>query len=308
VQRRGEAAPHIIKEVLMTILVTGSTGTIGSQIVARLAKEGATVHALTRSPDKTSLPAGVTAVKGDLIDVDSMRAALKDVTTLFLLVANVPDELTQAVITLALAREAGIERIVYLSVFKGEAYTDVPHFTGKFAVERMIEQFDMAATVLRPAYYMQNDIRQKTALTGPGLYAMPIGQKGISMVDTRDIADVAASELLRRERAATALPRETIELVGPDALDGPAIAALWSDVLQRPIRYGGDDLAPLEQALKAVAPSWTAYDMRLMMHRYQTDGAVASKADLDKLTAVLGRAPRSYRDFAIETAKQWQES
>ncbi len=292
----------------MTILVTGSTGTIGTQVVANLAGEGVAVRALTRSPEQARLPAGVSPVKGDLADVEAMRGALAGVSTLFLLVPNVADELTQALVALNLAREAGLRRVVYLSVFKGAEYTDVPHFTGKYTVERMIEQCGIPATILRPAYYIQNDVRQKDALLGAGVYGMQVGQKGISMVDIRDIAEVAASELLRRERAAEPLPREIVELVGPDSLTGPGLAALWGDVLGKPIHYAGDDLRVLEQRMKAFAPGWQAYDMRLMMNRYQQDGAVASPAEIARLTALLGHAPRSYRDFASATAKSWQAS
>lgn len=291
----------------MTILVTGATGRIGSQVAGLLAKAGASVRALTRSPDKAKLPEGATAVQGDLTDIDSMRAALVGIDTLFLLVANVPDELTQAIIALDLAREAGVRGIVYLSVYKGEAYTDVPHFTGKHAVERMIEQFNLPATVLRPAYFMQNDVTQKDALTKAGVYGMPIGHKGVAMVDTRDIAEAAASELLRRERAAAPLPRETYDLVGPDDLTGPALAALWTDVLNREIRYGGDDLDVLEKRVRSFAPSWLAHDLRLMVRRYQDDGALGKPEALARLSELLGHQPRSYRLFAEETAGGWSQ-
>ncbi len=290
----------------MAILVTGSTGNIGSQVVARLGGQGVEVRALTRSPEKARFPAGVTAVAGDLADVASMRAALRGVSTLFLLTANAPDELTQAMLTLNLAREAGVRGVVYLSVFKGAEYTDVPHFTGKYAVERMIEQLGIPATILRPAYYIQNDLRQKDALLNAGLYAMPVGARGISMVDTRDIAEVAASQLLLRDRSAEPLPREIVELVGPDNLTGPGLAALWAEVLGRPIRYAGDDLVAMEQNMAAFAPGWLAYDMRLMMNRYQQDGATATAVELAHLTKLLGHAPRSYRDFAEAAAKEWQ--
>lgn len=292
----------------MTILVTGSTGNIGSQVVAQLAGKGTDVRALTRSPEKARFPEGVVPVKGDLSDVDAMRGALAGVGTLFLLAPNVPDELTQAMIALNLAREAGVRGVVYLSVFKGTEYTDVPHFTGKHTVERMIEQCGIPATILRPAYYIQNDLRQKNALLGAGMYSVPVGQKGISMVDTRDIAEVAAAALLRREQAGDALPHEIVELVGPDCLTGPALAELWTEVLGRPIRYAGDNLEMMEQKMKAFAPGWLAYDMRLMMNRYQQDGAAATPAELDRLATLLGHAPRSYRDFATAASKQWQAS
>ena len=149
----------------MAILVTGSTGTIGSQVLTHLQGRNVEVRALTRSPETAQIPAGVTPVRGDLADVDSLRSALKGVSALFLLAPNVADELTQAMLALDVARETGVKGIVYLSVFKGEAYADVPHFAGKHTVERMIEALDLPATVLRPAYFIQNDLRQKDPLS-----------------------------------------------------------------------------------------------------------------------------------------------
>lgn len=289
----------------MAILVTGSTGVVGKQVLEHLAGSGAPIRALTRTPEKAQFPEGVAAVQGDLSDVDGLRRAMNGVSTLFLLAPNAADELTQALQALSVAREAGVKGVVYLSVFKGADYVDVPHFTSKHAVERMIEHCDLPATVLRPAYFMQNDVRQKEPLLTHGVYGMPIGAKGISMVDVRDIGEAAARELLRRERAAERLPRETYALVGPEPITAESVASIWTDVLGRAVRYGGDDLDLLEQRLKGAAPGWLAYDMRLMMSRYQQDGAVASQAEIDHLAALLGRQPRSYRDFAVETAAAW---
>ena len=106
----------------MTILVTGATGTVGRNVVEQLAKRGADVRVLVRDPAKADFPAGVTAVKGDLLDVDSLRSAFSGVSTLFLLNAVVPDEFTQALIALNLGREAGVERLVYLSVIHSDVY------------------------------------------------------------------------------------------------------------------------------------------------------------------------------------------
>lgn len=289
----------------MTILITGSTGVVGNQVLEHLKGSGADVSALTRSPEKAHFPEGVIAVKGDLSDVDSVRQAMQGISTLFLLAPNAPDELTQALQTLSVARETGVKGVVYLSVFKGAEYVDVPHFTGKHTVERMIEHCDIPATVLRPAYFIQNDVRQKEPMLSHGLYGMPIGDKGISMVDVRDIGDAAARELLRRERSEAPLPRETYELVGPDALTAQKIVEIWSEVLGKTVGYGGDDLDVLEQRMKAFAPGWLAYDMRLMMARYQQDGAVASAVEVERLAALLGRSPRSYREFAVEVASTW---
>ena len=286
----------------MTMLVTGATGTVGRNVVDQLIKRGADVRALVRDPSKANLPAAVTVAEGVLLDVDALRTAFSGVSTLFLLNAVVPNEFTQALIALNLAREAGIERIVYLSVIHSDVYVNVPHFAGKFGVERMLEQMSFNATILRPAYFINNDHAVKNVVLGHGVYPMPIGDKGLAMVDARDLGEIAAIELVRREQASEPLPLERINVVGPDTLTGAKVAAIWSDVLGRTIHYGGNDTAAFEQNLRNYAPSWMALDMRLMAERFLVDGMVPEAGDVDRLTAMLGRPLRSYRDFATEIA------
>ena len=286
----------------MTILVTGSTGAVGRQVVEQLVKRGADVRALVRDPAKADFPAGVGVVKGDLLDVDSLRSAFSGVSTLFLLNGVVPDEFTQALVALNVARETGIERIVYLSVFGSDRYVNVPHFAGKFGVERMIEQMELNATILRPAYFISNDLTIKDVITSYGVYPMPIGSKGLAMIDTRDLAEVAAIELIRREQSAIPLPLDRINIVGPDTLTGADVAAIWTEVLDRPIAYPGDDTAGFEKNLRQFMPSWMAFDMRLMTERFLTEGMVPEAGDIARLTGLLGRPLRSYRDFAKQIA------
>ena len=286
----------------MTILVTGATGNIGGQVIQHLVDRGADVRALVRDPSKASFPAGVAVAKGDFLDVDSLHTAFDGVSTLFLLNAVAPDEFTQALIALNVARSAGVERIVYLSVIHSDVYVNVPHFAGKFGVERMIEQMDFKATILRPAYFIQNDLTIKDVITGYGVYPMPVGTKGLAMIDVHDIAEIAALELLRREQAAQPLPLTRINLVGPDTLTGTDIAAIWSEVLARQINYGGGDTAAFEENLKQFMPPWMAYDMRMMGERFLTDGMLPEGGDVERLTTLLGRPLRSYRDFASKTA------
>lgn len=286
----------------MTILVTGATGTVGRQVVEQLAQRGASVRALARDPAKARFPAGVDVAKGDLLDVDSMRSAFDGVSTLFLLNAVVPDEFTQALVALNLARAAGVERVVYLSVIHSDVYVNVPHFAGKFGVERMIEQMGFNATILRPAYFINNDLMIKDVVLGHGVYPMPIGGKGLAMIDVRDIGEIAAIELIRRERGAHALPLQRMNLVGPDTLTGADVAAIWSQVLKRPIVYGGDDTTGFEQNLRKFMPSWMAFDMRLMSERFLSEGMIPDAGDVERLTRLLGRPLRSYRDFAAEIA------
>jgi uncharacterized protein YbjT (DUF2867 family) len=284
----------------MTILVTGATGNVGRNVVEQLAKRGAQVRALVRDPSKAKFAAGVEVVQSDLLDVDSLRAAMTGVSTLFLLNGVVADEYTQALIALNVAREAGIERIVYLSVIHSDRYVNVPHFAGKFGVERMIKQMKLGATILRPAYYMDNEITIKDVVTGYGIYPMPIGGKGLAMIDARDVGEVAAIELIRREQSPTSLPLDYINVVGPDTLTGADAAAVWSDVLSRTITFPGNDTAGFEKNLRQFMPSWMAFDMRLMAERFLTDGMVPDAGDVDRLTKLLGRPLHSYRDYVAQ--------
>ncbi|WP_284316814.1 SDR family oxidoreductase [Labrys miyagiensis] len=271
-------------------------------MVEQLVRRGADVRALVRDPSKASLPASVSLAQGDLLDVDALRNALKGVSTLFLLNGVVADEFTQALVALNMAREASIKRVVYLSVIHADLYVNVLHFAGKFGVERMIETMGFSATILRPAYFMSNDLTIKDVVFGYGVYPMPVGGKGLAMIDPRDVGEIAALELIRREQAGTSLPLTRINLVGPDTLTGTGIAGIWSAVLGREIAYGGDDTAPFEQNLRKFMPSWMALDMRLMSERFLTEGMVPAAGDVDRLAALLGRPLRSYRAFAGELA------
>lgn len=282
----------------MTILVTGATGRVGHHVTEHLVNRGAHVRVLTRDPSKTTFPDGVEVVKGDLLDIDSLRNAFNGVTSLFLLNAVTGDEFTQALITLNIAREAGVKRVVYLSVFDADKAVNVPHFAVKYGAERMLEQMGFSATILRPAYFIDNEQMIKDVIFNHGVYPMPIGSKGIAMVDIRDIAEVAAIELIRRDRASEKLPADTINIVGPDTLTGSDVAAIWSEILGRPVSYGGDDPSAFEQNMATFMPKWTAYEMRLMAERYVSDGMIPQSDDVDRLTRILGRPLHSYRRFA----------
>ncbi|KRA57392.1 NmrA family transcriptional regulator [Caulobacter sp. Root656] len=286
----------------MTILVTGATGRVGGHVVQQLVQRGADVRVLVRDPAKADFPGGVQVVQGDLLDIDAVRAAFSGVRTLFLLNAVAADEFTQALIALNIARESGVERVVYLSVIHADRFVNVPHFAVKSGAERMIQQMGFSATILRPAYFIDNELTMNDVVLNHGLYPMPIGGKGLAMVDARDIAEVAAIELIRRDQAPGKLPTETLNLVGPDTLTGSDVAAIWSEVLGRPVAYGGDDPTGFEQNLANFMPRWMAYEMRLMAERFVGDGMLPEAGDVERLTAILGRPLHSYREFAAQIA------
>ncbi|WP_028623159.1 SDR family oxidoreductase [Pseudomonas sp. Ant30-3] len=286
----------------MTILVTGATGRVGRQVVEQLLKRHAAVRVLVRDSSKADFPPQVDVVQGEMMDIDSLRRAFTDVSSFFLLNAVAADEFTQALLALNIARETGVERVVYLSVIHADRFVNVPHFAVKSGAEQMIKQMGFSATILRPAYFIDNEVMVKDAIFEHGIYPMPIGGKGIAMVDARDIAEVAAIELMRRDQAPGKLPVETINLVGPDTLTGSDVAAIWTDVLARPVIYGGDDPSGFEQTVANFMPKWMAYEMRLMAERFVSDGMIPEAGDVQRLTTILGRELHSYRDFAARLA------
>ncbi|MFN3435420.1 MAG: SDR family oxidoreductase [Sphingomonas sp.] len=286
----------------MTILVIGATGRVGRHVVEQLVARDASVRVLTRDPAKAAFPTGVEVAKGDLLDIDALRAAFVGVRTLFLLNAVTGDEFTQAIVTLNVAREAGVDRVVYLSVLDADRAVNVPHFAVKSGAERMLEAMNFGATILRPTYFIDNEAMVKDVILQHGVYPMPIGGKGVAMVDARDIAEVAAIELIRRDRAPDKLPIETINVVGPETLTGEDVAAIWSDVLGRPVAYGGDDPSGFEQNMATFMPRWMAYEMRLMAERYVSDGMIPEAGDRERLISLLGRPLHDYRETAVRLA------
>lgn len=286
----------------MKVLVTGGTGNVGGAVVNELLKRGAQVRVLARKqPQAGKLPARAEVAVGDLMDPVSLEAALEGVDKLFLLNAVVADELTQALIAYGIAKRKGIQHITYLSVFKAEQFKDVPHFASKLAVENALRESGMAYTILRPGYYMQNDTTLNGALTGAGIYPMPIGTDGICAVDVRDIAEAAAISLTSAGHNG-----QTYDLVGPTLISGPANTSLWSTLLGKEIQYAGHDFDKWEHQMRTMAPAWTAFDLRTMFQSYFDRGFASTSTEVARLTQLLGHAPRSYESFAEETAAQWK--
>jgi uncharacterized protein YbjT (DUF2867 family) len=286
----------------MKILVTGGTGNVGGAVVKELLKRDVQVRVLARTqPEQNKLPAGVEIAIGDLMDPVAVEQAMEGVDKLFLVNAVVAEELTQALIAYGIAKRKGIKHITYLSVFKADQFRDVPHFASKLAVEGALREFGMPYTILRPGYYIQNDGSLKGALTGAGIYPMPIGTEGICAVDIRDIAEAATISLTSEGHEG-----QTYDLVGSALISGPGNAAIWSKLLGKEIRYTGHNFDQWEVQMRANAPAWTAFDLRMMFQGYFDRGFASTATEVTRLTKLLGHAPRSYESFAEETSRQWK--
>jgi uncharacterized protein YbjT (DUF2867 family) len=194
-----------------------------------------------------------------------------------------------------------LKHVTYLSVFKVDQFRDVPHFASKLAVEGALREFGVPYTILRPGYYIQNDLGLKDALTKAGVYPMPLGTAGIAAADMRDIAEAAAISLTEDGHDG-----QTYDIVSPTLISGPGNAALWSKLLSKEVKYTGHYFDQWEQGMRARMPGWSAYDLRMMFQGYFERGFASTETEVVRLTKLLGHKPRSYEDFASDTAESWK--
>lgn len=284
----------------MKTLVIGGTGTVGSMVVTELLARGAQVAVLTRKPQSAKLPAGATAVGGDLLDPQTVRQVFKGMDGVFMLNPVSPTETHEGLMGVLGAQAAKVARFVYLTIHRVDQAPHFPHFASKRPVESALRESGLSWTLVRPNNFYQNDYWFKDVLLNHGVYPQPIGSAGLSRVDVRDIAEASAIALTEQGHGG-----KTYELAGPTALTGPETAAIWSRALGRPIVYGGDDLDAWEQQALTMLPPWMAYDFRLMYGWFQSHGLKATNEELAALSTLLGHPPRDYTRFVEETAQAW---
>ena len=283
----------------MNVLVLGGTGTVGSHVVRELLKRGADVSVLTRDVKKP-LAAGAKPVAGDLLDPATIRSAFAGRDAVFLLTALGVGECHEGLMAVNGCRLGGVKKVVFLSVHRVDEAPHLPHFGAKLPIETAIKASGIPFTILRPNNFYQNDTWYRDVMLGHGVYPQPFGDVGLSRVDVRDIAEVAALAL-----TTDAARNETVNLVGPEILTGEGTATTWGGVLGRKIAYGGNDLDAWEKQTLAFMPAFAAFDFRLMYQFFQEKGLKATPEDVARCTALLGHAPRRFDEFAAETARAW---
>lgn len=289
----------------MKVLVIGATGRVGIEVVKALLQRGADVRAFTRKEPKPGMFSGAVEIAlGDLGDPVSVAEAMKGVDKLFLLIGRegVPVELTQAVTAYGLARKAGLKHVTFVSVYKADQFLEVPHFANKNAVEEAIRAGGVPYTILRPAYFAQNERAFKSDLTGLGVYPIPAGNQGLAVVDLRDLAEAAAITLTEEGHNG-----KTYDLVSSEMLRGPDAATTWSRLLGKRIAYAGHtDFDSFETQLREKgSPSWLAYDLRVMFQGFVERGFSNTEDQAARFAALLGHQPRTYSSFAEELAREW---
>ncbi len=120
-------------------------------------------------------------------------------------------------------------------------------------------------------------------------------------MDIRDIAEAAAITLTEDGHDG-----QTYDLVGPTLINGPGNAEVWGKLLDKDIKYTGHDFDQWEQTMRGKAPAWMAFDLRMMFQGYFDRGFSSTETEVTRITKLLGHAPRSYEQFAADTAKLWR--
>lgn len=283
-----------------TILVTGATGTVSSPLIQQLSRSPEVqLRALVRSEASANKvrAAGVHAVLGDLDDPDSLPSAFEGADELWQLTPPGPRAPENNMNALWAARRGGVKRVVRMSAI-GAAH-DAPTRNGRLHAlsDAELQASGLRWTILRPHFFMQNLLGFAPAVAAAGAIYMNLGQGRMGFVDTRDISEVAARILLDpTERHDGKIYTPT----GPESLTLEQAAEHLSSVVGRTVRYVAvPDEAARDAMIQMGMSPWLA-GMSVEYGRAYAAGW--GDFTTSHIKDVLGRAPRSFREFARE---QW---
>lgn len=274
------------------ILVTGASGTIGSELVRQLHARGADFAVMSSKP-------GTGHVHGDFADPASLPGAFAGVQSLFLLFPFTPDSIDMARNAVEAAKAAGVKHIVRSSGAGAEAGSPMAIADLQGRIDALIESSGIPYTLLRPNGFMQNWVNYYTAQIKAGSYAAANGDGPISVIDVRDIAEVAAKVLTEP----SAHINRVYTLTGGEALStGQQVAAI-AQASGRSVRYDDISEAQAEAALRG----WGQPDAMIALylslsHVYKQGWAAGVSPDVERIT---GHPPRRFADFVAENAAVW---
>jgi len=224
------------------VLVTGATGRQGGAVIRHMLAKGWKLRALTRN--RASFAAtelarqGVEVVQGDLEDPLSLDRACRGTYGIY----SVQDfwsvgakrEVQQGKNLADAAKKAGAQHFVFSSVGGAERNTGIPHWESKWEIEKHIRQLGLAATIFRPASFMETyHILEVEVGILQGRLGDPIrGDKPYQTIATDDIGAFVA---LAFERPKDFMGRE-LEIAGSELTNLEA-AQVFSRVLGKPVRF-----------------------------------------------------------------------
>ena len=273
------------------ILVTGATGTVGRNIVGQLLEAQEEVRPVSRNPGHAALPSEIEAVRGDLGEPESLRAALTGVDRVMLFPAEAPLDGF-----LTLARDAGVQRVVLLS--SSAAADEEPNAIGRrhLVHERAVAASGLPWTYVRPTAFMANDLMWAPTVRAEGVVRAPYGQAATAPVDERDIAAVAVRALLDDGHLGQAY-----ELTGPESLTVTDRVETLGDVLGRSLRFEELDPAQARELMSArVPPPVVDALLDMLASRVGTNAPVSATVE-----EVTGRPPHTYADWVAHRSSAW---
>lgn len=225
-----------------TILVTGATGTVGSEVINQLSGAAADVNIRAAAHSIENLKK---IVKSDIVEPvemdydkpDSLKDALKDVDRVFLLTPFQSDMVELSSNFLKEIENAGnIKHIVKLSVMGADSEPGIIGSRLHRQVEKMMEDTGIPFTFLRPNFFMQNFVNFfSQSIKEQGAFYLPAGDGRVSFVDVRDIASVAVQTLTKNNVGRH--NGKAYNITGPEAISYGDVARILSDQLGKKISY-----------------------------------------------------------------------
>ena len=271
------------------ILITGGTGTVGSEVVKQLAATGAKFRVLARDPKKVPANPNVEVVKGDLADAASVEAALGGVDKLFLLANSGPGVTEMQNKVIDLAKKAGVKHVTRLSVLGADKQSPVTLAQWHAEGDAHLKASGLKWTILQPGSFMQNALGSAGTVKKDGAMYGSAGEGKHATIDARDIAAAAVKVLTTDGHDGKTYP-----LTGKEALSYGDIAAKLGKAIGKPVKYVNLPPEQFKGALVGAGlPEWLAKDY-LAMHGHQASGGAAA---VDPTLGTLIGNVRTFDDF-----------
>lgn len=280
------------------ILVTGATGNIGSPLVQELKALGADFAVMSSKPGATV--SGVEMRHGDFASVSSLTEAFAGIDTVFLLFPLVPNKVELARNAAAAAKAAGVKHIVRSSGAGADSSSAFALAKLQGEIDDVLNASGIPTTCLRPSGFMQNYATYQSQAIKDGMIYMADGGQAQSLIDTRDIAAVAARVLVNPSSHAG----KAYTLTGGEALTGARAAAVISAAIGRSVAH----VSVSSEAAVATMNQWgmppfIVNVMDSLNHIISAGYASGVSPDVEH---ILGRTPRTFTAFVADSASAWK--
>jgi uncharacterized protein YbjT (DUF2867 family) len=271
------------------ILVTGSTGTVGAEVVRRLPADLA-VRVLVREPARVPDTAGrAETVQGDYEDERSLIRALDGVRRAFLVTNSLAGDHDARF--LRAARSAGVRHVVKLSAAAvTDSRADDAITRWQRENERLLRACGMEWTLLRPRAFMSNALAWAASVRTERVVRALYGSSPSACVAPGDVAEVAVRALTEAGHADRAYT-----LTGPEAVTAVEQTAQLGALLGCRLRFEELSVAAARRGLRARHPE-PVVEALLCGARRQKDGVKGGVEDT--VRGVTGRPAVSFRVWA----------